>query len=227
MHPQSCTRDVFLLPNLPSPPDFSFLNALVVQERVLRAGDAVTLSVDSAQPILLAREGIGFGYALLEDGRRQVECLCYPGDVLGLREGLLGLGASFLEAATDMRLSVIDADRLRVWLRDSPRFEMCWMMARDAHLLSQWLASAGQRSAAEGIAWFAGHAYDRARRIGMGSVDRVPFPFRQQVIADALGLSLVHTNKTIRRLRAEGAFVIEDGFLTLPDPGRLRALARG
>jgi len=184
----------------------------------------MTISAETAQSVLIVRDGIGFGYALLEDGRRQVDSLCYAGDVLGLRERVLEHGSSFLEAASDMRVAVIDGDRLRSSLRENPRFEMCWLIARDAHMLTQWLAAAGQRRASEGVAWFASQAYQRARRAGLGKVDRVPFPFRQQVIADALGLSLVHTNKTIRRLRAAGAFRIDDGQLVVGDPEALDSL---
>lgn len=184
----------------------------------------MTISAEAAQSVLIVRDGIGFGYALLEDGRRQVDSLCYAADVLGLRERVLGHGASFLEAATDMRISVIDGDRLRSSLREQPRFEICWLIANDAQLLTQWLAAAGQRDAAEGVTWFAAEAYRRARRAGLGRADRVPFPFRQQVIADALGLSLVHTNKTIRRLRAAGAFRIDDGHLVVDGPEALHVL---
>ena len=51
----------------------------------------------------------------------------------------------------------------------------------------------------------------------------VPFPLTQQHIADGLGLSLVHTNKTLRRLERRGLHHIEDGILTMRD---VKALAR-
>jgi CRP-like cAMP-binding protein len=46
---------------------------------------------------------------------------------------------------------------------------------------------------------------------------KMPFPVRQQDLADALGLSLVHTNKTLSRLRSEGLVAWRDGVLCLPD----------
>jgi CRP-like cAMP-binding protein len=44
------------------------------------------------------------------------------------------------------------------------------------------------------------------------------FPLSQQQLADALGLSLVHTSKTWSRLRREGLFALSGGRLTLLNP---------
>ena len=51
------------------------------------------------------------------------------------------------------------------------------------------------------------------------------FPFRQQDIADALGLSLVHTNKTLARFREEGLAEWRDDLLSVPDRARLEDIA--
>jgi Mn-dependent DtxR family transcriptional regulator len=47
----------------------------------------------------------------------------------------------------------------------------------------------------------------------------------QQHIADALGLSLVHTNKTLRRLERVGLHHIKAGRLLLRDPMALERIA--
>jgi len=47
----------------------------------------------------------------------------------------------------------------------------------------------------------------------------------QQHVADALGLSLVHTNKTLRRLERRGLHVLVDGRLHLRDVKALVQLA--
>ena len=67
--------------------------------------------------------------------------------------------------------------------------------------------------------------YKRAAALGMVRQGRVPFPINQQHIADAVGLSLVHTNKTMRRLVKLGLFEIVDGWLALPQPKVLARLA--
>jgi len=47
----------------------------------------------------------------------------------------------------------------------------------------------------------------------------------QQHLADALGLSLAYTNKTLRRLEQRGLYRITDGRLMLLDPKALAQLA--
>jgi CRP/FNR family transcriptional regulator, anaerobic regulatory protein len=61
--------------------------------------------------------------------------------------------------------------------------------------------------------------------VGLGDAHHVPLPFRQQDLADALGLSLVHTNKTIARLRDMGLAAWVDGKLSIPNRAKLAALA--
>ena len=53
----------------------------------------------------------------------------------------------------------------------------------------------------------------------------VPFPPTQQHLADALWLSLAHTNKTLRKLQRRGLYRIEEGRLQLLDPKALARLA--
>ena len=63
----------------------------------------------------------------------------------------------------------------------------------------------------------------RAERLGLVQGGAMAFPINQQHIADALGLSLVHTNKTLRKLEKRGLHEIKDGRLYLRD---VKALAR-
>ena len=59
--------------------------------------------------------------------------------------------------------------------------------------------------------------------LGLVTDDTFEFPLTQEHIADALGLSLVHTNKTLARLRRMGMFTRTNGTMTLTNP---RVLAR-
>jgi CRP-like cAMP-binding protein len=54
----------------------------------------------------------------------------------------------------------------------------------------------------------------------------MPFPLNQQHVADALGLSLVHTNKSLGKLRKLGMFSLDNGALLLSNPRALESLAQ-
>jgi CRP-like cAMP-binding protein len=55
----------------------------------------------------------------------------------------------------------------------------------------------------------------RARTAGLVSGDAYPFPLTQMQFGDALGLSYVHTNRTLQRLRRSGALDWEGGVVTI------------
>jgi CRP-like cAMP-binding protein len=87
------------------------------------------------------------------------------------------------------------------------------------------LASVGQRSAYGRIAYMIVHLFDRARRSGLVRGNKLVLPVTQQDLADAMGLSIVHTNKTLKRLRATGWISWSRQDLTIRDEARLRELA--
>ena len=79
-------------------------------------------------------------------------------------------------------------------------FDITWLAAREEQLLDEHLLSIGRRSALERVAFILLHLYQRAEEVGLAKDKKVVFPFTQQHIADTLGMSLVHANKTLRRL---------------------------
>lgn len=88
------------------------------------------------------------------------------------------------------------------------------------------LTSAGRRTAAERVAALIVMLYKRADALGLATEQTFEFPLTQQHIADALGLSLVHTNKTLARLRKAGMFKQANGTLTLTNPRMLARIAQ-
>ncbi len=86
--------------------------------------------------------------------------------------------------------------------------------------------SVGRRSASERIAALILALYKRLDVLGMVVNGAMPFPLTQQHIADALGLSLVHTNKSLARLRRLGMFAQVNGTILLSNPKALESLAQ-
>ena len=203
----------------------------VERTQKFKAGE---LSVDAGTPILMegsnspqiftALRGMGLRYKLLPDGRRQVVNFIFPGDFIGLQAGLIGEMGHSVEASTHMKLCVFDRKDFYEFFRSSTSraFDVTWIAASEEHFLGEALATVGQRSALAGLAWALVQLFRRAESRGMAQNDTIPLPFRQQDLADALGLSLVHTNKTLARLRERQLANWSDGKLTIHD---LEALA--
>ena len=97
--------------------------------------------------------------------------------------------------------------------------------ARRSHV-DENLTSAGRRTAIERTAALIVMLYKRAKALGLVVEETFLFPLTQQHIADALGLSLVHTNKTLARLRRMGMFKRMNGSLTLTNPRVLEKIGQ-
>ncbi len=206
-----------------------------VGELAVAPGTTILMEGSNSPQLYTVLAGQGVRYKTLADGRRQVINFLFPGDFTGLQAGLMGEMKHSVEAATAMTLCVFERSQLWTLFRSSPArgYDLTWIAAVEEHFLGETIAALGQRDAGARIAWALLRIWQRLRAVGLGDGgDRdgggggaVPLPFRQQDLADALGLSLVHTNKTLARLRARGLAEWSDGRLRLPDPPALARVA--
>lgn len=176
--------------------------------------------------------GWAFRYKTLSDGRRQILNFLLPGDFIGLQQEFADGAMHGVEAVTDIALCVFPRDGLLELFGDHPTlgFDVTWLASREEGMVDDALMSAGRRTAAESVAMLLMHLYRRVQRLGLERGDdadgaSIDFPINQQHIADALGLSLVHTNKTLRRLQKLGLHEIRDGKLRLRNTRALERIA--
>jgi CRP-like cAMP-binding protein len=130
-----------------------------------------------------------------------------------------------VEATTKMTLCVFDRSELWSFIKADPErgFELAWLAAVEEHFMGAALPTVGQRTALQAGAWAVVKIYLRAQATGRGGDGAMRFPFKQKDLADALGLSLVHTNKTISILRSKQLLGWADQDVHIPD---LEALAK-
>ncbi|WP_425093484.1 Crp/Fnr family transcriptional regulator [Tropicimonas sp. S265A] len=187
------------------------------------------LKIDAKTPVLMegsnspqlftALKGMGVRYKLLPNGNRQVVNFVLPGDFIGLQAGVMGEMQHSVEATTPMVLCVFDRTEFWSLYKNQPEraFDLTWAAAIEEHFLGEALASIGQMSAMERLTWGLLRFFDRCENLDLIHHQRCPFPFRQQDLADALGLSLVHTNKTLKKLRERRILSLENGMLHVSD----------
>jgi CRP/FNR family transcriptional regulator len=195
----------------------------------LRAGPGATLLQEgqTSEYLFTLLEGWAFRSKTLSDGRRQITNFVLPGDFVGLQGSIQGAMEHSVETLTPAAFCTFP--RARVWdlfsKCPSLAFDLTWLAAREERILDENLLSVGRRSAEERTAHYLLHLYVRADDIGLVTEGRVRFPFTQQHLADAIGLSLVHTNKTLKRLERRGLIHWDDGWFSSPDIGTLAELA--
>lgn len=172
-------------------------------------------------------DGMGVRYKTLENGRRQVISFVLPGDFLGLQAGVMGEMKHSVDATTRMRLCVFRREKLWQLFQSNPEraYDLVWLGAVEEHFLGETIITLGQRDGVGRVSWALYKLFGRLRAVGLGDEHTVPLPFRQQDLADAVGLSLVHTNKTLKRLREERIVVWSEGRLYVPNPEALAELS--
>lgn len=208
--------------------EIAFMRRFKTGEARASAGTEILSQGQASGALHTVLSGLAVRSLLLEDGRRQVISFVFPGDLVGLHSGLMGEARHSVTAVTDMVLCTFP--RGRVWelfsTQPARAYDLTWMAAVEEHFLGETLATLGQRDATERVAWALVRIWRRLVALGMDSGGAVPFPFRQQDLADALGLSVVHTNRRIVALRQAGLAEIAGRRLVMHDHAGLSRLAK-
>lgn len=189
-------------------------------------GAQLLLEGSNSPQLFTALEGLGVRYKTLKDGRRQVINFVMPGDFVGLQAGVMQEMQHSVEASTAMTLCVFNRSDLWTLFKAQPAiaFDLTWLAALEESFLGEALAIVGQAPAEVRIVWGLLRYHDRCRMANLGDGKGVPFPYRQQDLADALGLSLVHTNKTLQSLRQRQIVSLQENRLRILDAQRAEGI---
>lgn len=174
-------------------------------------------------------KGWGFRYKLLPDGRRQIVNYVMPGDLIGLQGTLMGEMQHSIETLSPMTLCVFERSNLMSLYRQHPdlAYDVTWLASREECMLDENLLSIGRRSAIERLAYLVAFLAGRARAVGLLPQGKGGgLAITQSHVADTLGLSLVHTNKTVRKLTERKLLRWRDRGCEVLDLEGLMALAR-
>jgi CRP/FNR family transcriptional regulator len=196
-------------------------------ELTAEAGTTLLVQGTASPHLFTVLSGWAIRHKTLPDGRRQILNFVLPADFIGLQGAVLGEMQHSVEALTDMVLCVFPRERLWELYRGHPSlaFDLTWIASREEQMLDEQLVSVGRRHALERVAFVLLHLFLRAEQVRLATKNAVEFPFTQQHLADALGMSLVHTNKTLRRLIASKAVRWKNRAFEILDRDALTAIA--
>lgn len=192
------------------------------------AGATLIAEGQQRAPLYTLFSGWAYRFKTLKDGRRQILNFLLPGDCIGLQEKVTEASMHGVEALTEVWLCPFHRDALWQLHRGAPElgYAITWLAAHEEALVDDNLLSLGRRNAAERLATLLLVLYKRtAALLDPIPPDGVPFPLSQQLIADAMGLSLAHTHRTLRLLERLGLHRIHDGRLQILNPKALERLA--
>lgn len=213
--------------------ELAFIQSFRTSTMDVAAGASIISEQHPESKLFTLYAGWAFRYKTMSDGRRQILNFLLPGDFIGLQQEFSDGPMHGVEAITPVSLCVFPREGLWELFRQHPGlgYGLTWLTAREEGYVDDSLLTAGRRNATERVAMLLMHLYRRLERIGAeledakGLTRSVEFPINQQHIADNLGLSLVHTNKTMRRLQKMGLHKVTDGRLRLLNTKALERIA--
>lgn len=177
-------------------------------------------------------------FRYLADGRRQIFSLLLPGDGVGVCLRPNPLANASTMALTSVELvdttELVKPATLQAW----PELMEALQASEDAEerRMLDHTVRLGRMTAHERTAHLLLELYDRLAAVGMAEEGRLDFPVTQEALADTLGLSVVHVNRTLQELRRQAlvrrghrdAWVLDQAGLrrfTDYDPREVSALA--
>jgi CRP-like cAMP-binding protein len=100
-----------------------------------------------------------------------------------------------------------------------------WTLLVDEDTLRAWIVSMGRRDSVQRVAHLMCELYVRALNIGLTVGDQFEMPLTQIVLGDALGLTPVHVNRVLRKLKGSGVMSLSRGSLVIADVAKLATVA--
>lgn len=189
----------------------AFLAALQEEERSFESGTEVIVQGQESDFLYVLRRGWAYSYKDLSNGERQVLEFLLPGDFLGVREFAFNRALNFVVLSTDARLCPFPKTRIHEIFDGYPNLAatMVQISTREQALLVERIVSLGSRTAYQRVLHQILELLIRLRTVKLTEGRRFHLPISQAVLADAMGISKIHVNRTLSKLRKDRILSLE------------------
>lgn len=203
------------------------LERLHLRQKTVVSGRDLIHQGQSDRAAYILTEGWVCAYKILPSGARQIVDFQIPGDFLGVRSALLLTSDHNIEPIGDIKVAEVFVSDLLRALAETPRLATAvfWAVSRDEAIIVEHLIDVGRRNAVQRMGHFLLELGVRLTLVGLGSRAGYNCPLTQYHLADALGLSSVHVNRSLRQLRQDGLLTFRGGSVIFDDYDRLAEFA--
>lgn len=193
---------------------------------VERRRDFITEGSDLRTTFIVI-EGWAIRYVTLSSGRRQILSYALPGDILGLHVNFKAKAAYSASAMTPLKLAAVDPRRILEISQKYPILAsgLSWCTAREFAILGDQAVRLGRMAAEQRLAHLLLELWHRMELIGNNDGEWLEMPMTQNDLADTLGLSLVHINRSLMALRKKGLITVHKDHVRLNDTEALIEMA--
>jgi CRP-like cAMP-binding protein len=182
------------------------LLALPHTVRDLKAHQFIVWDGDRPQNACLLLNGFAYRHKLAGNGSRQILSIHMKGDLVDLQNSLLGVADHNVQMMTDGSLALIPVQAIVDLAFHYPAVGMAmWYETLvEGSIFREWILNVGRRDAFTAIAHLLCEFAMRAEAAEVGHADNYELPLTQEQLADAVGLTSVHVNRTLMKLEDEG-----------------------
>ena len=210
-----------------SPDEERAIRHAVSETRRFHADEVIIHSGVELTTSLILVEGWMARSKDLESGERQITELHIPGDFPDLHGFTLKRLDHDLLTLTECTVAIVPHERLLDLTERHPRLgRVYWYSTNiDAAIHRESALSLGRRSAISRMAHLFCELHARLELVGRTHGNAYELPLTQRELAECLGLTVVHANRTIQELRRRGLVEFENKHLTLLDRRAVAAVA--
>jgi CRP-like cAMP-binding protein len=209
------------------PADLRSLEAIIDGELAIRRRGELIVDGDDYRKLCFVRDGYAVRYKLLRNGKLQILNVILPGDIVGIPGSFFDRAIYSVSAITDVAMSACTLDAYVQLSYRRPQFGLAlsWIAIQEATTYAEHIIDVGRRTPIERLSHFLLELHARLRAVGRAEPKSFALPFSQEVVADVLGLSLPHLNRTMQRLRSQKLIAGSERRVEFLDSSAMQTLA--
>ena len=204
--------------------DRELLATATMRSRLVGLHQDIIREGDVPDDVHLIVAGMACRHKNIETGARQFVGFLLPGDFCDLHVFILDQMDHTISTLTDC--AVVDLPRetvLRLTERPAIARALWWATLVDEGTLREAVINIGQRRAEERMAHFLCEMMMRLDAVGLVDDNAFDLPLTQEELGETLGLSTVHVNRTLQKLRSRRLIAFERKRAVVLDPAALKA----
>lgn len=169
------------------------------------------------------QDGFAYRQKLTANGSRQIVSIHLRGDFIDLQHLFLNIADHNVQALTELSVVAIERDALQTIALERPAVgKAMWIDALvDSSIYREWVMNVGRRDARARIAHVLCEVWLRMKAAGFPVEDGFELPLTQEQLADVVGLTPVHVNRTLKSLQNDGVLYRDKRYMSFSDWHRL------
>jgi CRP-like cAMP-binding protein len=207
-----------------SPDDCAALSNLPHKLRLFDHSTYLLREGDAPQYCSVLVSGFAYRQKLTGEGARQIVSLHIPGEAIDLQSLYLDVADHNIQTLTRAEVALVPRAAMRELIQARPAIAHAVVVENlvEASILREWTLSIGRRDAQTRLAHLLCEVALRLEAQGLPGGDGYELPMTQEQLGDALGLTAVHVNRTLKALEAQGLIVRNRRHVGIPQWQALR-----